>query len=97
MVPITAHVAFGHSTGATPDGRKASVTLSDGASAAQGADINGPTAVLMSNHNHTPVSLLLLMNLWLLHNRLHRRNRYQYRLESLVIPQEQLQREEKQA
>ncbi len=51
MVPITAHVAFGHSTGATPDGRKASVTLSDGASAAQGADINGPTAVLMSNHN----------------------------------------------
>lgn len=51
MVPITAHVAFGGTTGATPDGRKAGFSLSDGSSAAQGADMEGPTAVLVSNAN----------------------------------------------
>ena len=34
---------------ATPNGRKAYVPLSDGSSASQGADKNGPTAVLLSN------------------------------------------------
>lgn len=48
-VPVTAHVAFGTATGATPDGRHASVALSDGTSAAQGTDSKGPTAVLLSN------------------------------------------------
>lgn len=48
-VPVTAHVAFGTATGATPDGRKAGVALSDGTSAAQGTDEKGPTAVLLSN------------------------------------------------
>lgn len=48
-VPVTAHVAFGTATGATPDGRKAGMALSDGTSAAQGTDIKGPTAVLLSN------------------------------------------------
>lgn len=50
-VPVTAHVAFGKATGATPDGRKAGMSLSDGTSAAQGADLKGPTAVLLSNSN----------------------------------------------
>lgn len=56
MVPITAHVVFGETTGATPDGRKAGFSLSDGSSAVQGADVEGPTAVLLSNEktiNHT--------------------------------------------
>ena len=56
MVPITAHVVFGETIGATPDGRKAGFALSDGSSAVQGADVKGPTAVLMSNEktiNHT--------------------------------------------
>ena len=50
MVPITAHVAFGKTTGATPNGRKAYFSLSDGSSASHGSDINGPTAVLLSNY-----------------------------------------------
>ncbi len=50
MVPITANVPFGRVTGATPNGRKAWTPLSDGASASHGADVNGPTAVLLSNY-----------------------------------------------
>lgn len=49
MVPVTSHVPFGKAVGATPNGRVAEFPLSDGASASHGADINGPTAVLMSN------------------------------------------------
>ncbi|MBP2656083.1 MAG: bssA 2 [Firmicutes bacterium] len=48
-VPVTSHVPFGKVVHATPNGRKAGTALSDGSSASHGADINGPTAVLMSN------------------------------------------------
>jgi pyruvate formate-lyase/glycerol dehydratase family glycyl radical enzyme len=48
-VPFTAHVPFGKVVSATPNGRKAWTPLADGASASHGADINGPTAVLLSN------------------------------------------------
>ncbi len=48
-VPFTSHVPFGKVVSATPNGRKAYTPLSDGSSASQGADTNGPTAVLASN------------------------------------------------
>ncbi|NIT03425.1 hypothetical protein GTO10_00560, partial [Candidatus Saccharibacteria bacterium] len=38
----------GRVTGAMPDGRKGGEPLSDGISPAQGADKNGPTAVIKS-------------------------------------------------
>jgi formate C-acetyltransferase len=44
----TCHVYFGSVTGATPDGRKAWEPLSDGISPVQGADRQGPTAVIKS-------------------------------------------------
>jgi formate C-acetyltransferase len=49
-VPFTSHVPFGKAVSATPNGRKAFTPLSDGSSASQGADVNGPTAVLLSNY-----------------------------------------------
>lgn len=49
MVPVTGHVSLGKSTGATPNGRTSGFPLSDGASASHGSDLNGPTAVLLSN------------------------------------------------
>ncbi len=48
MLPTTCHVYFGSVIGATPDGRKAWTTLSEGISPVQGADRNGPTAVIKS-------------------------------------------------
>lgn len=48
-VPFTSHVPFGRVVSATPNGRLAYTPLSDGSSATQGADINGPTAGLLSN------------------------------------------------
>ena len=48
-VPFTSHVPFGKVVSATPNGRKAFTPLSDGSSPSQGADVNGPTAVLLSN------------------------------------------------
>lgn len=48
MLPTTCHVYFGKVTGATPDGRNAWKTLSEGISPVQGADTNGPTAVIRS-------------------------------------------------
>jgi formate C-acetyltransferase len=58
----TCHVYFGSMTGATPDGRKAYDTLSDGISPVQGADRNGPTAVVKSaaklDHARTGGTLL---------------------------------------
>ncbi|HWQ79585.1 MAG TPA: pyruvate formate lyase family protein [Anaerovoracaceae bacterium] len=48
-VPFTSHVPFGKVVSATPNGRLAFTPLSDGASPSQGADLNGPTAVLLSN------------------------------------------------
>lgn len=48
-VPFTSHVPFGKVVSATPNGRKAWTPLADGSSASHGADVNGPTAVLLSN------------------------------------------------
>lgn len=48
MLPTTCHVYFGSVTGASPDGRKAGRPLSEGISPVQGADRNGPTAVIRS-------------------------------------------------
>ncbi len=48
MLPTTCHVYFGERIGAMPDGRLAKEPLSEGISPVQGADQNGPTAVLLS-------------------------------------------------
>jgi formate C-acetyltransferase len=48
MLPTTCHVYFGSVTGATPDGRKSGLPLSEGISPVQGADRRGPTAVIKS-------------------------------------------------
>lgn len=50
LVPFTSHVPFGKVVSATPNGRYAYTPLSDGSSASQGADLNGPTSVLLSNY-----------------------------------------------
>ena len=50
-VPFTSHVPFGKVVSATPNGRVDWFPLSDGSSASHGADVNGPTAVLLSNYN----------------------------------------------
>ena len=50
LVPFTSHVPFGRVVSALPNGRLAYTPLSDGSSPSQGADINGPTAVLLSNY-----------------------------------------------
>lgn len=48
LLPTTSHVYFGNVTGATPDGRNARLPLSEGISPFQGADHEGPTAVIKS-------------------------------------------------
>jgi len=48
LLPTTSHVYFGSMLGAMPDGRKARTPLSEGISPVQGADRNGPTAVIKS-------------------------------------------------
>jgi len=48
LLPTTVHIYFGKVTGATADGRKASEPLSEGVSPVQGADRQGPTAVIKS-------------------------------------------------
>ncbi|MBN2060113.1 MAG: hypothetical protein JW882_06815 [Deltaproteobacteria bacterium] len=48
LYPVTAHVLFGMSTAASPDGRKAGEPLSDGISPVQQMDKNGPTATIKS-------------------------------------------------
>jgi formate C-acetyltransferase len=48
MLPTTCHVYFGSVTGATPDGRKAGLPVSEGISPVQGADRRGPTSVIKS-------------------------------------------------
>jgi formate C-acetyltransferase len=45
---VTAHVQFGESVGALPDGRKATTPLNDGISPSQGVDLSGPTAAMSS-------------------------------------------------
>jgi len=48
LLPTTVHVYFGSVIGATPDGRRAGMPLSEGISPVQGADRRGPTAVIKS-------------------------------------------------
>jgi pyruvate formate-lyase/glycerol dehydratase family glycyl radical enzyme len=48
MLPTTSHIYFGSVLGATPDGRRAGLPTSEGISPVQGADRNGPTAVIKS-------------------------------------------------
>jgi len=48
MLPTTCHIYFGSVMGASPDGRRARMPLSEGISPVQGADRNGPTAVIKS-------------------------------------------------
>jgi formate C-acetyltransferase len=48
LLPTTVHVYFGSVVGATADGRQAGKPLSEGISPVQGADRNGPTAVIKS-------------------------------------------------
>jgi formate C-acetyltransferase len=48
LLPTTCHIYFGSVTGATADGRKAWLPLSEGISPVQGSDRQGPTAVLKS-------------------------------------------------
>lgn len=48
MLPTTSHVYFGSVIGSMPDGRLAGEPLSEGISPVQGADHNGPVAVLQS-------------------------------------------------
>ena len=48
LLPTTVHVYFGSMVGVLPDGRRARQPLSEGVSPVQGADRQGPTAVLKS-------------------------------------------------
>lgn len=48
LLPTTVHIYFGKVVGATADGRKAGEPLSEGVSPVQGADRQGPTAVIKS-------------------------------------------------
>jgi len=50
-VPVTSHIPLGKVVWATPNGRRAREYLSEGSSSSHGADVNGPTAVFMSNVN----------------------------------------------
>ncbi len=62
LLPTTCHIYFGQVTGATPDGRRAGIPLSDGISPSQGCDTRGPTAVIRSaariDHARTGGTLL---------------------------------------
>jgi trans-4-hydroxy-L-proline dehydratase len=64
LLPTTVHIYFGEVTGAMPNGRKAGISLSEGISPTQGADLHGPTAVLKSasriDHVRTGGTLLNL-------------------------------------
>ncbi len=48
LLPTTCHVYFGSVMHASPDGRLAGTPVSEGISPVQGADTNGPTAVIKS-------------------------------------------------
>jgi len=62
LLPTTVHVYFGSVVRATPNGRKAGAPLSEGISPSQGADVQGPTAVIKSaariDHARTGGTLL---------------------------------------
>jgi len=48
MLPTTCHIYFGSVLGASADGRRAGMPVSEGISPVQGADRKGPTAVMKS-------------------------------------------------
>ena len=48
MLSTTCHVYFGKIMGATPNGRLAHKSISDGTSPSHGCDVNGPSAVIRS-------------------------------------------------
>jgi formate C-acetyltransferase len=48
MLSTTCHIYFGKKLGASPNGRLATLPISDGTSPSHGADRNGPTAVIKS-------------------------------------------------
>lgn len=48
MLSTTCHVYFGKVTGATPNGRLAGKSISDGTSPSHGADVHGPSSVVKS-------------------------------------------------
>ncbi len=48
MLSTTCHIYFGKVLGATPNGRLAGKSISDGTSPSHGCDTNGPTAVMKS-------------------------------------------------
>ena len=48
LYTVDHHAHMGYYTSALPNGRKARVSLANGFSPAQGADVNGPTAVIRS-------------------------------------------------
>lgn len=48
MLSTTCHIYFGKVMGATPNGRLASKSISDGTSPSHGCDTNGPSAVMKS-------------------------------------------------
>jgi formate C-acetyltransferase len=48
MLSTTCHIYFGKVMGATPNGRLAGKSISDGTSPSHGADTNGPSAVIKS-------------------------------------------------
>ncbi|MBK7173780.1 MAG: glycyl radical protein [Bacteroidales bacterium] len=48
MLSTTCHIYFGKVLGATPNGRLAGKSISDGTSPSHGCDTNGPTAVIKS-------------------------------------------------
>lgn len=56
-VSQSSNVPFGKVVSALPNGRLEGTPLSDGSSATQGADINGPTSVLISNYNTKNIDL----------------------------------------
>ncbi len=64
LLPTTVHIYFGSVLGASANGRKAGVALSEGISPSQGADTAGPTAVIKSaariDHARTGGTLLNL-------------------------------------
>lgn len=48
MLSTTCHIYFGKMTGATPNGRLAGKSISDGTYPSHGQDVNGPSAVIRS-------------------------------------------------
>lgn len=64
MLSTTCHIYFGKVMGATPNGRLAGKSISDGTSPSHGSDVNGPSAVIKSlakiDHSQSGGTLLNL-------------------------------------